>query len=332
MIRKEWMYILLLLLCACSGKVDIELPMLECTPIPSPRAASTCFVYQGKAYIYGGRDSTGQYLSDMWCYDPIADQWKDLGETPLKPRVNATACVENGIVYIGLGFNGRYGNETAYFNDWWRYNPATGDWQKLASYPNHHTDRAVSFANGNQLYVGYGFQWTYTRDMFSYHIPTNRWDSIDVNVAFLGYPARSFGGCGAVCGGRYFYGSGYRGESLDWWAEFIPSSEGENCTAGEWQRRKAVPGNGRTLSAAAATDNYVYLTCGFRYGGIGTDGHTYNDIQRYDPQTNKWACAGMLPGGLMNHIAFSIDNAVYVGIGENDEEQLVPSLYKIIEQ
>ena len=40
----------------------------------------------------------------------------------------------------------------------------------------------------------------------------------------------------------------------------------------------------------------------------------------------------MLPGGLMNHIAFSIDNAVYVGIGENEEEQLVPSLYKIIEQ
>ena len=316
------------MLIACeASKPDVQYSISTCAPIPVPRAAAVSFVVGEYAYVFGGRDAEGNYLNDLWRYDIANDAWTSMRETPLRSRVNATACVHNGIVYIGLGFNGQYSNSTGYLSDWWSYNASTDTWQQLSDFPANTTARAISLVGDGELYVGYGFCWTYERDMYRYNIAEDMWSFIDVHLdrkAFT-FPTRSFGGVGTTCQNRYFAGTGFRAYSLNWWGEFLPE--------GAWVKRKNVPGYKRTTAACAATKDFVYVIGGIHFGGVNTDGKVLSDIQQYNPSTDNWQYVGNLPdGGRMNHIAFSVGNRVYVGLGENEDIQVCGDLYCIYEK
>lgn len=297
----------------------MEVTLHECAPMPLPRASATCFVVDGQAYVFAGRDKQDNLRHDLWKYDTATDTWDSIGEAPMIDRVNPTSCVKDGKVYVGLGFNGKHGKDSSYLKDWWEYTPATNAWKKLADYPNHYTDDATSFVGEAALYVGYGFCWNYRRDMFRYSIATDRWDSIDVHVSFHGYPTRSFGGTGCTCQKRHFMGTGYYRYSLDWWAELVDGTH--------WEKRTPVPGPTRTLAASAATQNYIYLVGGMHYGGVATTGKALQDIRRYSPQTDTWTYVGVLPEGLINHLCFTIGRRVYIGLGETDEWQINDKFY-----
>lgn len=312
---------LCLLLVSCTQTPDFEMQLHECAPMPFKRASATCFIVDGKAYIFGGRDERDSVVNELWRYTPATDSWEDLGTTPLTSRVNATACVTDGKVYIGLGFKGGYFDKTSYLRDWWEYTPHTGKWKRLADYPNGNTDRATAFADEGELYVGYGFSDRYARDMFRYTIETDSWDSIDVQVPFLGNPPRSFGGTGCTCQGRHFMGTGYFGNSLDWWAELVEGTH--------WEERTRVPGRTRTLAATAASDNYIYLSAGLHYGGVNTTGAVLQDIRRYDPVTDKWQYVAVLPQGIFNHFSFAAGKRIYIGGGETDETPDWPKTDKL---
>ena len=329
MSAKYWILnIMVIMLIACeASKPDVQYSISTCAPIPVPRAAAVSFVVGEYAYVFGGRDAEGNYLNDLWRYDIANDAWTSMRETPLRSRVNVTACVHNGIVYIGLGFNGQYSNSTGYLSDWWSYNASTDTWQQLSDFPANTTARAISLVGDGELYVGYGFCWTYERDMYRYNIAEDIWSFIDVHLdrkAFT-FPTRSFGGVGTTCQNRYFAGTGFRAYSLNWWGEFLPE--------GAWVKCKNVPGYNRTTAACTATKDFVYVIGGMHFGGVNTDGKVLSDIQQYNPSTDTWQYVGNLPdGGRMNHIAFSVGNRVYVGLGENEDIQVCGDLYCIYEK
>lgn len=316
-------FLLAIVLCACSHVPEIEKTIHECAALPTGgRACATCFVLNDQAYLFAGRDKYNVYQNDLWRYTAATDSWENLGSTPLRPRVNATACVDGDIVYIGLGYNGgEYGQDTSYLQDWWSYTPATNTWHRLQDYPNFYTACATSFAGQNELYVGYGFCWNYRRDMFRYTIADNRWDSIDVGASFGGYPTRSFGGTGCTCAGRHFMGTGYRQFSLNWWAELVDGTH--------WAARAAVPGRSRTTAASAASADAIYLCGGFHYGGVLTTGEVLQDLWRYDPQEDKWHYIAVMPKRLHNHICFVIGGRTYFGFGEDEKWQINNQLYYI---
>lgn len=316
--------IISILFVACTSQPDLNLTVHSCAPTPFARACATVFVVGDQAYVFGGReDSTDVSFNDLWVYSPQTDSWTSLGTTPLRPRVNATACVHEGTVYIGLGFAGGKSADSLYLRDWWAYKPSTNSWTALADYPNSYTDHATAFAGNDALYVGYGFCWQYRRDMFRYDIATNKWDSIDVEVSFHGYPTRSFGGTGCTCQGRHFMGTGFYRYSLDWWAELVDGTH--------WEKRTPVPDKTRTVAASTATDDYIYVSGGIHYGGVNTDGEVLQDIRRYDPHTDQWTYVGLFPKGIMNHISFSIGKRVYFGLGETDDWKVQNTLYYIEE-
>ena len=309
---------------ACTAQPDLTTPVHECAPAPIARACATTFMVGDQAYVFGGRtNDTDSSFNDLWVYSPASDQWTSLGTTPLQARVNATACVHNGIVYIGLGFVGGRSTDSLYLRDWWAYDPAGNTWTALADYPNSYTDGATAFVGENELYVGYGFCWQYRRDMFRYNIQTNTWDSLDVGVAFHGYPTRSFGGTGTTCLKRHFMGTGYYRYSLDWWAELVDGTH--------WEKRTPVPGPTRTIAKTTASANYIYLSGGLHYGGVTTTAEVLRDIRRYDPQNDQWTYVAILPEGLFNHVSFAIGNRIYFGLGETEEWNVQNKLYYIEE-
>ena len=308
---------------ACTATPDLEVQLHRCTPIPASRACATAFVMNGEAYVFGGRDSVGHELNDLWRYDPETDRWTSLGETPLRPRVNATSCTHGDKVYLGLGFKGAYAVDSCYYRDWWEYTPATNQWKRLANYPNPYTDKATAFTGDGELYVGYGFCYHYRRDMFRYTIAEDRWDSIDVQVSMHGFPDRSFGGTGCTCQNRHFMGSGFFGKSLDWWAELVDGTH--------WEKRSSIPGKPRTLSASTATNNYIYVVGGLHYGGVNTTQDVMRDIRRYDPTNDSWTYVAVLPEGVFNHCCFAIGKQIFVGMGETLDEKFNKTLYRFEE-
>lgn len=320
--RAIYIALLSMVLFGCQ-RPDVTLTVRECAPMPVARACATAFVVDGKAYVFAGRDSAGISHNDLWCYTPSTDRWENAGATPLTSRVHATACVNAGKVYLGLGFQGEHGVDSCYLRDYWEYTPATGVWRQLADYPNAYTNRATSFVGDDELYVGYGFCWNYRRDMFRYSIADDRWDSIDVGVAFQGYPTRSFGGTGCTCRGRHFMGTGFFRKSVNWWAELVDGTH--------WEQRAEVPGRTRTLAATAATDRYVYLCGGIHYGGVNTSGEVLTDVRRYNPDSDEWQYVARMPQGLINHVCFAVNGKVYFGLGENDNWQVQNKLYCIEE-
>ena len=181
-------------------------------------------------------------------------------------------------------------------------------------------------AGDGELIVGYGFCYTYERDMYHYDIIEDTWTFIDVHLDRnpLTFPIRSFGGVGTACQGRYFVGTGFRKHSLNWWGEFNPE--------GTWIKRKDVPYS-RTTAACTSTPNYVYVIGGMHWGGVNTTGKVLEDIQQYDPKNNSWRNVGHLPnGGLFNHIAFSIGDRIYAGLGEDENFATNNRLYCIHEK
>lgn len=310
----------LLALTACHRTPDIEVPVTRCADMPSPRVSATAFTYAGKAYIFGGRDSTGTRSNRLWCYDPASDTWSDLGETPLQPRVHAMAQVAGEHVYIGMGFNGWAYNDPSYLRDFWRYTPATGDWQRLADFPTSNTVRPIPYLVGDRIYAIYPSGPGFSRDINIYDIPTDTWTTLEDDH----HRAKSGHGVfGAMCQNRCFLGGGFNTANLDQWWE-------ADLTSDHWTKHHSMPDGARFLSACTANSRYVYVFGGRYWGGALTSGHLYADILRFSPETNDWETCGTMPyGEAENLVAFTIDGHIYFGLGEDINGHIHPQLYRI---
>jgi len=320
---KQYLYIALcLLLAACSKQPEIALTVSRCAPMPDGGRASACAcVLDGKAYIFAGRDTAGTYRNDLWQYDSQTDTWNNLGATPLIARVNATMVAAGGKIYAGLGYSKQKAyNDKGYQRDWWEYTPATGEWKQLAQYPTANTVAATSYVADGAIYTLFGFGYGYTKDVYRYDIAADTWTNIEITQprAWL-----NFGGRGAMCNGRLYFGLGYRMDNLTQWYEVdLPTDT--------WQQRCSLPGKGRELAACAADNDHVYVFGGRHFAGEMTGGEIFDTYLRYAPEKDSWEWCGQMPcGRAENQVAFCINGKVYFGLGEDENGQVLNCLYRV---
>lgn len=83
----------------------------------SARQYAVAFAMNNKGFIGTGND--GLFTTDFWEYDPTGDAWSQVSSMPANPRWGAVAMVINGKAYVGTG-----GTNSAYYCDWWEYNPS----------------------------------------------------------------------------------------------------------------------------------------------------------------------------------------------------------------
>ncbi len=319
----KFLYIVLcLFLLACSAeKPEVEVSVHECAAMPSPRASASACVVDGRGYVFGGRAQNGTFLNDLWCYDPQSDRWTYLGKAPMNPRVNATIAAYGDKLYAGLGYSSlRAYNDTAYQRDWWEYTPSSGEWKRLADFPNANTVAPLSFAINDKLYAIYGFGYGFTRDICQYDISSDKWMELPDSH---NRPNSNFGGCGAWLNGLYYYGTGYATYSMNHW--YV-----SDIVSDKWKRCTCVPGKGRQFCACTASAKYVYLFGGRHFAGDLTGGEVFDTYLRYSPDQDRWEWCGSLPcGRAENQIAFTIDGKAYVGLGEDEKGEMINHLYCI---
>ena len=310
---------------SCQNAPEISVQVRECAPLPCGGRASACAcVLDGKAYVFAGRDKEQQRLNDLWCYDASTDSWTNLGETPMKARVNAVITTDGNKLYAGLGYSETKAYiDTAYMTDWWEYTPSSKEWKRLADFQWDYTVAANAFVIDGNIYVTYGTgPKGFERHIYTYSIASDSWEMKPDNRL---RPTRNFGGRGAWLGGLYYYGTGENTTNLRrWWVSDVVSDE--------WTEVQSIPGKGRQFCACAASKQYVYLFGGQCFHGDLTGGEIFNTFMRYNPNQDQWSWCGTMPcGRAFNQIAFSINGKVYFGFGEDENRQVHNCLYCVEE-
>ena len=312
------------MLCGCEKAPETHVSVRECASMPGGGRASACVaVLDNKAYVFAGRGKGDNYLNDLWVYDATADTWTDLGATPLKKRVNASMVAHDGKLYMGMGYAaGHAYQDSAYLKDWWSYSPETGMWTRLADYPNANTVACTSFVLNEAIYALYGCGHIQTRQVCIYSPLANSWRILPDNPH---RPRLRFGERAVLHQGLLYFGTGYctDGSMRDWYEADVETDT--------WTARKAIPGKGREFAACTNTKDYIYLFGGRFFAGELSGGEVMNTFMRYSPEKDEWSWCGTMPVRMENGIAFTINGKVYFGLGENENKQVLNTLYCIDE-
>lgn len=299
-------------LSSCSQAPTVEVQVSQCATAPYPLAAAAATSLGDYAYIFAGRSTDGKATANLLRYEASTDQWKDMGATPLHPRVNAAICSDNENLYLGLGFDGYIYTDTAYLRDFWRYSPDKNTFERLADFPTDASDKPVLLYHENRIYAFFGFSWGrgFNTDIYVYDTEADSWQQVSPKGEL---PPRAAAATGAVADGRLFLGTGYRKGSKNFWYEYLPQEQ-------QWEKRASAPGKGRHNAASAVSNGDIYMFGGWHYGDTLTTGFYFDDMIRYSAKDNRWQACGTMPQGKAeNMVAFSIDDRIYFGLGENPQ-------------
>ncbi len=286
-----------------------------------PKAVShtepATFVHDGRIIIVGGRARPAgvENLQDMYAFDPGANRWTHLGLAPVR-MLGGLATVHRDTVIAGLGAPRWNFPETPYLwksalrNSWWpstpmpialgevaagvidrglfvvgegsvetlRYDVARGDWSVVRDgarpAPGHH--HAAEVIDGRWFLFG-GLSGMSEGIVQIFEPTTSRW-SLGPSMPFAAGSSAS-----AVIGSRVYVGGGIvDGRTTSRMAELDLSTM-------TWRERSPMP-RPRNHAAAGTDGSRLYLFGG-RGPGSGDDNvvaNGYNDVQIYDPASDRW--------------------------------------------
>ena len=309
-------------LVGCSADLpQRDVTIYRCAKAPEGRAAAAYTALDSSIYVFCGRSKEHIVNASILVYHADKDSWSRI-LTSIPPRVHPTATTLNGAIYFGLGYSGEgIYKDDAFLRDFYRYEPATDTWTRLADYPSGNTVAAISFTDGQDIYVGFGYH-NFTHELFHYSVEQNTWTQVSTSLDRSDYPPRVMSPISGTVGQRYFVGTGHRNWVGSFLAEYLPASD-------SWEKRTPVPGKARHNAACTTTDDRLFVLGGWHYGDSLTNGFHFEDILAYDPDNDAWSSFGTMPcGPAENHIAATIGNTIYFGLGEDQHGKLIIDLYR----
>ena len=171
--------------------------------------APCSFAVNGHGYICAGRNSSSNYVNEVWEYYPTIDTWANKTNFPGLAQLAPISIVYKGYAYMGFG-----GSPQG--NDFWRYEPISDTWMSMDSFP---TDGRIfvsllkidSFCyalGGRDVQQNYLFY----RDVWRYDISRNKWDSVGLmpnpireGSVFWSFDSVILGGGGVTSDNTYTY-------------------------------------------------------------------------------------------------------------------------------
>jgi N-acetylneuraminic acid mutarotase len=261
------------------------------------RDGAYSFVINGKAYVGGGFDSTGN-RTDMWEYDPTTNSWTKKSDFPQK---NTYFCVHFAIGnngFVGLGYTYTFSTTDSLF----KYNSITDTWSPIPCYPSGNRAYATAFVLNNIAYVGTGLDTygniLYTDDFYSYNPSTNAWDSVPNMPLRYSFNSVAF----TIEDTGYVIGLNVGGGPTDTLFAYY------SCF-NQWFFKKSIPAD------TPRADAIAFSIGKFGYFGTGDcgSGTFLNDFYEYNSLTNSWNRKAPIPlAGVDEATAFSIGLHGYI--------------------
>jgi hypothetical protein len=128
------------------------------------------------AYLFGGRESNGAPLGDLWAYNLPANGWTPVTEDGPPARFGHNAAWVDGVGLVI--FAGQAG--ATFYNDLWAFDPAAESWQQLpagGAVPVPRYGSCAAIGPDGRLWISHGFTQEGQRfaDTRAYDFSTDTW-------------------------------------------------------------------------------------------------------------------------------------------------------------
>lgn len=221
-----------------------------------------------------------------------------LGDFPGELRDSYISFTVGQYGYFGLG---ELNSNSKYFNDMYKYNPATDTWTQLADFPGYARRNAVCFVIGDFAYVGLGFgknlatnSYENFEDFWVYQPASDTWTQLGDCPDHGDEGGTAF----TVNGKGFVLMQGY----MDIYS-FNPATE-------IWTQMNDFPGLAKRMRSVFKIDNMVYA-CG------GSDGNDFSsETWAYNPSSDSWTELATFPGTpRASATSFCLNGLGYLGCG-----------------
>lgn len=205
--------------------------------------------WDGKYYYgFGVNLSTGNYLNDLWVFDPADLTFTELPSCPGVGRTHPALIAYQDKIFVGTGSTGN-----GDINDWWEYDMLTQEWSQKPNMPGGPRHHPFFFESGDYVYAGGGHV-----DNWMQYDPFNEtWTAIDNAPA------------GRVAGTQLSYqGKGLLVAGDDASHNHIPTGETfmmYDPTVGEWEYLPSLPDGSRWACSSFIIDDILYFFGGYSY-------------------------------------------------------------------
>ena len=241
------------------------------------------FSIGNNGYIGTGSNSAGIYYSDFWEYRPSLDTWVQIASLPGSGRSGAFCFVINNLAYVGAGISSS-GSTWTYYNDFYKYDPATNSWSQLGNLP-FSLVGSTYFAINGKGYVLCGYEnnvesaevWEYDPSADSWTQKNNFAGGARIGMLSFTAASRIFVGTGGNLNGSVSY--------TDFW-EYNPSSD-------TWTQKANFTGPQRNWSVGVALQEKY---CVIISGRETTLNNFLNDVWSYDITNDTWTQEQSFPG------------------------------------
>lgn len=144
--------------------------------IGTPIFGATAVVWNNTGVIMFGDDWAPNYWkhNEIYSYNATTNAWSYVGVFPGDGRRDHVACILANKIYFGTGNNNSYQE----LNDWWEWDPGSGNMIQKATFIGSPRSQGVGFAVNGRGYVGTGGTGD-ERDFFEYNAASNTWQGID---------------------------------------------------------------------------------------------------------------------------------------------------------
>ena len=280
---------------------------------PGPRYDSAGAWLDGSFYIFGGmvEESPGFPKNDMHMYDDTTNKWEEVSATnPPPSRYGHTMVEYNGKFYAVGGRDASGGH----YNDNRVFDPATQSWaekKSLGAGRAFHASAVYNKPGDGQIWilgghVKYDGESYYSRGLYVYDIPNDRWRQ---KGGFLDFTPRIGHSMVVYNDNFYIYGGKEEnGNPLNDFWKYAPAT-----ATGTWTRLTDPPFSGRFGHTAVVDGNKMRVIG----GNDGTD-----DLQEnweYNFETATWTQKANVPVKLSESTAVIDEkDKIYVFGGKSD--------------
>lgn len=219
--------------------------------------------------------------------------WKQLAQLPEGYYCGEAVTLNNEIYFVA----GR--NDMSVTPFFYKYNPKSNQWIKLADIPKPTINLALAAVNGKIYAIGGDLFKNTNRE---YDPLTNSWKILEPMTI-----GRQHISCGVV--GNNIYISG----GLTSWKNITKKHDAYNVLSNTWSEKAAIPSL-RNNAAVVTLDSLIYVI-----GGAGTKENIWGDIltvETYNVNSNSWVQKNDLPLLLFKPGVTVVNNEIIVVGGQ----------------
>lgn len=255
--------------------------------------------YYVRAYV---ETDDGIYYGNEVNFNSLKGQWKQVASFPGPHRKHSITFTVNNKAYLVGGES----LETEKFNDVWEFDPLTNEWLQKSNFPKTY----VTSEGGDVFVINEVAYFISSASLLEYNPNSDIWmnkgDGIgQSHLTAFSVNGKGYAGNGFFNGGFYVYDPG----------------------TNTWSTKRGFPGEAmyQNYGVANGTSGFV------GYGGEWPYDNFVDEFYEYSPSEDVWTKRnsflryGRLRKGM---ICFSIDEKIYMGMGQNINEADFADLFE----